>query len=247
MAKYYSWETIGNKIAIKTCDKSSIIHHGSGLPKEMRWFFDADDLKYGENLYFKILYKGKKYDGHVNRETHTDRGRTRIFWDTELKNELIIYKDIFDRGIEIEYRFEKINSKLYKLDVISDEYIKSDVENEDFDYSLPGLVDAGIEGKKIGFYSTRYERNSKNRKAAIRIHGLKCQACGFDFEESYGERGKDFIEVHHIKPLYENEMEVEVNPETDLVCLCSNCHRMIHRNRNDVLSIEGLKQLLRKN
>nr|WP_244996061.1 HNH endonuclease [Eubacterium callanderi] len=71
--------------------------------------------------------------------------------------------------------------------------------------------------------------------------------CGFDFEEKYGEYGKDFIEVHHIKPLSNMKNEEVINPETDLVCVCPNCHRMIHRKRDSVLSIEELKKIIKNN
>ena len=40
------------------------------------------------------------------------------------------------------------------------------------------------------------------------------------------------------------EKEIEINPETDLVPVCSNCHRMIHRKKNEILSIEELKNIL---
>lgn len=33
------------------------------------------------------------------------------------------------------------------------------------------------------------------------IHGTVCQACEFDFEKTYGEIGRDYIEVHYVKPL----------------------------------------------
>lgn len=102
-----------------------------------------------------------------------------------------------------------------------------------------------LEGQKLEIYSTKYERNSKLRQKAIEIHGTECQACGFSFEKVYGELGAEYIEVHHIKPISEGPREV--NPQTDLVCLCSNCHRMIHRKRNDVLSIEKLKDIIREN
>ena len=69
-------------------------------------------------------------------------------------------------------------------------------------------------------------------------------ACGFDFGEKYGELGKDYIEVHHVKPLFMGDDEQLINPETDLVCLCSNCHRMIHRKRNDVITMDDLIQLI---
>jgi predicted HNH restriction endonuclease len=100
------------------------------------------------------------------------------------------------------------------------------------------------DGKVIEYYGTRYERNPINRVRAIEIHGTKCKACGFDFEKVYGERGRGFIEVHHIKPLFSIDKEIEINPETDLVTVCSNCHKMIHRKKNTVLTINELKLLL---
>lgn len=100
----------------------------------------------------------------------------------------------------------------------------------------------GLEGGVKYYYGKHYERNAKNRKAAIEIHGLNCFTCGFNFEEVYGERGKDFIEVHHIKPLSTLENLVEINPETDLVPLCANCHRMVHRRQDDVWGVEDLKR-----
>lgn len=41
-------------------------------------------------------------------------------------------------------------------------------------------------------------------------------------------------------------MEIEVNPETDLICVCSNCHRMLHRKRDAVMSIEDLMKVVKK-
>lgn len=102
------------------------------------------------------------------------------------------------------------------------------------------------EGKKIGFFTTRYERNPQNREIAIKIHGTKCMACGFDFSKFYGERGKDFIEVHHTKPLFQSGQH-KINPETDLICLCSNCHSMIHRVKDHVLTLNELKKIIDDN
>lgn len=100
------------------------------------------------------------------------------------------------------------------------------------------------DGKKTEYYVTRYERSPQNRAAAIRIHGCKCCVCGFDFEKTYGALGKNFIEVHHLVPLSSLDEEVKVNPETDLVCLCANCHRMIHRKVNAILTPEQLKHIM---
>lgn len=103
------------------------------------------------------------------------------------------------------------------------------------------------EGRKTVYYTTKYERSAKNREAAIQIHGTKCMICGFDFEEKYGELGKNYIEVHHIKPLSELDEEVVVNPETDLICVCSNCHRMLHRFKSYIISVEELRQIVEDN
>lgn len=59
----------------------------------------------------------------------------------------------------------------------------------------------------------------------------KGEACGFEFEKTYGEIGKGYIECHHLIPL----SNFKVNKETKLeglALLCSNCHRMIHRDTN---------------
>lgn len=108
------------------------------------------------------------------------------------------------------------------------------------------------EGKKRLIYTTKYERKSQNRDAAIRLSKMMhrgrliCETCGFDFEKTYGEIGKNFIEVHHIKPLHSLEDEIDINPERDLICICSNCHRMIHRNKSETLSIEQLRKTIKK-
>lgn len=63
----------------------------------------------------------------------------------------------------------------------------------------------------------------------------------------YGKWGEGFIEVHHLQALAENEgQEVQINPELDLTVLCANCHRMVHRKKGLTLTIEELKEKIRK-
>lgn len=74
---------------------------------------------------------------------------------------------------------------------------------------------------------------------------LFCLACKFDFENTYGLRGHDFIEMHHNRSLATLASPVK-HRASDLVPLCSNCHRMVHRKRDEMLTIEGLRLLLKK-
>lgn len=71
---------------------------------------------------------------------------------------------------------------------------------------------------------------------------LLCEACTFDFHQTYGELGFKYIECHHRTPLAEFSSKTKTTL-VDLALVCSNCHRMLHR-RLDILSIEGLRQLL---
>lgn len=95
--------------------------------------------------------------------------------------------------------------------------------------------------------SKTIERNAKLRQMALEIQGYSCKVCGFDFEKYYGRWGKGFAEVHHAKPLAElNGKRMVTNPKIDLVILCSNCHKMIHRKKEITLSVDELKAKLQK-
>lgn len=93
----------------------------------------------------------------------------------------------------------------------------------------------------------RRERNStivKAKKAAVlKATGkLCCEACGFDFKEVYGDIGEGFCEVHHLRPLSEENGEVETRLQ-DLAIICSNCHRIIHKT-DPMFSIKKLSKHL---
>lgn len=124
------------------------------------------------------------------------------------------------------------------------ELVKRDLEGMNIE-NTPENYQSKLEGKIIQFYGNKYERSPINRKKALEIHGFSCEVCDFNFEKVYGERGKEFIEVHHIDPLYSLKGEEQyVNPSTDLIPVCSNCHRMIHRKYDKVLSIEEMRNIV---
>ncbi|MER7834051.1 HNH endonuclease [Streptomyces sp. NPDC095602] len=100
-------------------------------------------------------------------------------------------------------------------------------EDEAFgdDYSAP-------EGRLLMRRHQARERSKSLRKKKIasvlkRGGRLECEACGFDFERVYGDRGAGYIECHHVVPLHEaGEGQTRLR---DLALICANCHRMIHR------------------
>lgn len=100
-----------------------------------------------------------------------------------------------------------------------------------------------IEGSKQYRFVTTYERSPINRRLAIEIHGVTCAVCSFNFGEVYGSLGDEVVEIHHTLPVHLMEKESVVDPRTDLVPLCSNCHTMVHRV-DPPLGIEELKLLI---
>lgn len=102
------------------------------------------------------------------------------------------------------------------------------------------------EGAKTTVVVNRYERSIKNRSACINYFGLTCQVCGFDFEKIYGALGKGFIHVHHITPVSELGENYFIDPITDLLPVCPNCHYMLHKE-NPPIKAEDLKSLLLDN
>jgi 5-methylcytosine-specific restriction protein A len=88
-----------------------------------------------------------------------------------------------------------------------------------------------------------YERNPDARRRCIEHYGCLCSVCSFDFERTYGVLGRDFIHVHHLKPLSEIRQEYIVDPVADLRPICPNCHAMIHRG-TEALRIEDLREVV---
>lgn len=63
-------------------------------------------------------------------------------------------------------------------------------------------------------------------------HGIiKCEICGFDFLEVYGEEFRDKIHIHHIKELSEIGKEYKIYPIHDLLPVCPNYHMILHSKK----------------
>ena len=103
------------------------------------------------------------------------------------------------------------------------------------------------EGRILTRIHRRRERSrelvDRKKASVLKRNGcLKCEACSFDFEIRYGERGKGFIEAHHIKPLHMLKPGERTRLE-DLALICANCHRVIHTQR-PWLTNDELRQLI---
>lgn len=83
-----------------------------------------------------------------------------------------------------------------------------------------------------------HERSSKLRNAAIDYFSkngiISCDCCGFEFKTYYGEKyGVSCIEIHHLKPIFQYagvSEEITIQKAlNNLLPVCPNCHRVIHK------------------
>ena len=110
-------------------------------------------------------------------------------------------------------------------------------------YTNPDEVTGFPEGSVSHVVVNKYERDPRNRRIAIELHGTKCMACDFDFEAKYGSIGREYIVIHHTTPVSAMGEDYIVDPATDLVAICANCHAMVHRV-NPPMPILELRKLL---
>jgi hypothetical protein len=112
------------------------------------------------------------------------------------------------------------------------------------EYNPPGDYPA-VENRKTVIWHLRAERDPVLARRRKERDEYKCQVCGFHFEEKYGPLGKDFAKAHHIVPLATLEGEVQTSLD-DLVTVCANCHRMLHRmdgNKDDINKLHGMLKI----
>lgn len=128
------------------------------------------------------------------------------------------------------------NRKYWRLNLQGVDFINNTIADDGFP-----------EGRLVERKHKSRERNqtlvSAAKEAFLKKNKtLHCEICGFDFEEKYGERGRGFIEAHHTVPVSDMDPGQKTQLK-DIVLVCSNCHRMLHRSR-PWLRMEQLRKLI---
>lgn len=124
------------------------------------------------------------------------------------------------------------------------------VKFQNLDNNFPDEVtddETIIEGAKKAVIVNKYERDASARAICIEKYGAKCCACGFDFGEVYGKDFVGKIHIHHIVPISSIGHDYRLNPKTDLIPLCPNCHFIAHlKGKNEAFTVEEIKGFLNK-
>jgi hypothetical protein len=133
------------------------------------------------------------------------------------------------------------------IEAPSEEFIEHPQESAEVPI-LTALTAVETERRLVSHY--RIDRSRRIRTAKVRVFehqhgGIFCENCAFDYEERYGERGRGFIEVHHVLPLAAILPNTVTNLD-DLMLLCANCHRMVHW-KQPILDVAALREITQIN
>ena len=105
------------------------------------------------------------------------------------------------------------------------------------------------EGQELYRLHREHERDSSIPRAAKKkrlseFGKLECDVCGFDFLRVYGDLGEGFTEAHHTMPVSQLDGTAKTK-FADLMLVCSNCHRMLHRG--ELLTVTELREIVLAN
>jgi 5-methylcytosine-specific restriction enzyme A len=128
-----------------------------------------------------------------------------------------------------------------KTEVISERLVN-------FDSDIFNDCDEFPEGAEKTILHKVYERNPKvikeKKRDVLKDKGmLRCEICDFDFADVYGEYGYGFAECHHTIPVHQLTPDHKTT-KLELAIVCSNCHRILHRSRPLMLTVEELRKFL---
>jgi predicted HNH restriction endonuclease len=109
--------------------------------------------------------------------------------------------------------------------------------------SKDGIVEAA-EGSLLLRKHFARERSralvESKRSEAMDKHGkLACEICNIDLTALYGSWGTGAIECHHTKPVASLPPGYKTHL-SDLVLICANCHRVLHKGNYTVASLQSL-------
>lgn len=90
------------------------------------------------------------------------------------------------------------------------------------------------------------DRNASVREHCLAHYGAKCRVCLVKPGSRFGGEFSEMIEVHHLDPIAENDLERETDPERDCLPLCPTCHRLAHHGMapGTCRSIDELKAII---
>lgn len=194
------------------------------------------------------------------------QGRNDSHFSQQVRN-LVSHNTLTGRGLA-EYE-QGSPSGRFRITEKGREYLMEHSGDFDFlidsgftDEERKGVIDNDFqnlvieEGHFIPANQTQKRKRSrkltqKAREYYMRDGKLWCAGCNFNFDNFYGNFARNYIEIHHLKPIHTyGDQDVARTLEEALQNvrpLCANCHRMAHRDSKALLDDLQLRELVLNN
>lgn len=219
-----SWELLNENIAVKQTDLSALKYNEIRITNDVKPFFELDKMKKHERREIYLHFNGIPYSCIVYMDAF-NKSRSKIRWGRKFKS---VYQNLisgyfFGKDAEMVQelvtpplmRFEKKDRENFDINFIFNKEIIENTMEMDYD-ALP-------ENEKY----KALENNIIKKIEVLKYHGPKCNICGFDYLRTYGDIGKGREEVHVLNNKSKFD---EVSIADDFVCVCANCHKMLHES-----------------
>ena len=114
----YSWTAMSPNTVFKRMDKSTFIHRGTGVPKQLSWFFNIPDGDMLSPKNIQLHLDGKSYDARI--ELDVVHSKYHLFWLSdfiqEIHNRFPDHYDAFKNGQGID----ESNCPIMRFDLFGD-------------------------------------------------------------------------------------------------------------------------------
>ena len=100
-----------------------------------------------------------------------------------------------------------------------------------------------IERQQVRWH-IQFERSARLAGQRKRRDQYRCAVCGFQMQSLYGDLGVGYAEAHHKIPLSLLSKDTKTVLD-DLLTVCPNCHRMLHRMEGRKNDWKKLQQIVK--
>lgn len=123
-----SWTITNEKTFYKKMDRSTFLHNGTGIPKNIIKYFLIDSISSVSNIKVKLKYQNDYYEAKFNKDSIE---RVRLLWSVEF-SKVIQYK--FEEYYNGFYEGKRVkNTPLIKIQISNDE---KDIYSIDFVFEI---------------------------------------------------------------------------------------------------------------
>lgn len=213
-------------------------------------FLAVKDMELGDLVFLHVGQQDKSKKsgvyawGEIVKKPYTLRNSPQDYCNNKLTVDVKILYITYNEPLLNHEQSKKIFTQFRTVHKLNDNSIStllSYIRDKIYDYNgevfYADEIDEGdtlIEGAKKQIVVNAYERNVKARNECIEYYKkinngqVKCEICGFNFGDIYGNQFRDKINIHHIVEIAQIGQEYIINPKEDLIPVCPNCHYILH-------------------